>query len=41
MEIVFSGLNLKKAALVVLGKNDHWMRSKNIRADFDASGVIE
>jgi predicted MPP superfamily phosphohydrolase len=41
MVAAFSELSPKEATLAVQGNHDHWMGSKNIRAIFDASGVIE
>jgi predicted MPP superfamily phosphohydrolase len=37
----FSALRPKEATLAVQGNHDHWMGAENIRAIFDASGVIE
>jgi predicted MPP superfamily phosphohydrolase len=37
----FSALKPKEVTLAVLGNHDHWMGPENIRAIFDASGVIE
>jgi len=41
MIAAFSTLNPKDATLAVMGNHDHWMGAENIRAIFNASGVIE
>ncbi len=41
MIAAFSELKPKEVTLAVLGNHDHWMGPENIRAIFDASGVIE
>ena len=41
MIAAFSVLRPKEATLAVQGNHDHWMGPENVRAIFDASGVIE
>ena len=41
MIAAFSELKPKEVTLAVQGNHDHWMGPENIRAIFDASGVIE
>jgi predicted MPP superfamily phosphohydrolase len=41
MKVAFSELKPREATLAVQGNHDHWMGPENIRAIFNASGVIE
>jgi len=41
MIAAFSALKPNDATLAIMGNHDHWMGVENIRAIFDASGVIE
>jgi uncharacterized protein len=41
MTAAFTELKPKEATLAIMGNHDHWMGPENIRAVFEASGVIE